>query len=279
MPVAVKVPKLEDQEAKTDFLNEIKICQRLKQIPHANIVPYIGFILEGTPSLVMTRMVGDLEKTMQSRQGGEKLTTLQLLNIVKDVSAALAHLHKQRIIHRDIAARNVLLDENKKAYICDFGLSLDLPQGKTSGKSPNLKIPFEVCAPEALDKNTLTYSSSTDAYMFGHLLFEIFTGGRGPYDDCRQVDDMYSPDDFYFRVKEKVLKGETPRLPAYWPELLGHLVSECWNKDPDARPSMPSANARLRKMIEKCRENPEAWKLEPPGPPPGPRQDVGYRYA
>ena len=95
---------------------------------------------------------------------------------------------------RDIACRNVLVKdfvlEGLRAAVGDFGLSLELTDGKTEGTSPKKAefIPLNISAPEALAHGL--FSEKTDVYMFGMLCYELFAR-KNPYEGTDIVDECF----------------------------------------------------------------------------------------
>lgn len=113
---------------------------------------------------------------LDSRKGNinenEKIENMSLGS-----ARGLEYIHSQKIIHRDIAARNVLYTENRIAKISDFGMSR---HGDFYAMSKgNKKIPLKWTAPESIV--TYQYTPKTDVFSFSILLWEIFSDGEEPY--------------------------------------------------------------------------------------------------
>ncbi|XP_069396698.1 tyrosine-protein kinase Fer isoform X4 [Delphinus delphis] len=174
--VAVKTCK-EDlpQELKIKFLQEAKI---LKQYDHPNIVKLIGVCTQRQPIYIIMELVpgGDFLSFLRKKKDEIKLK--QLVKFSLDAASGMAYLESKNCIHRDLAARNCLVGENNVLKISDFGMSRQEDGGVYS--SSGLKqIPIKWTAPEAL--NYGRYSSESDVWSFGILLWETFSLGVCPY--------------------------------------------------------------------------------------------------
>ena len=119
----------------------------------------------------------DYVRPLADDEDSEEASFSSLLSWSLQIARGMAHLQRLDIVHRDLATRNVLLDENKIAKVADFGMALTNSQ------------PIEVCdylcvrwtSPEAIfDKQ---FSSASDVWSFGLTLWEIFTMGDKPSKD------------------------------------------------------------------------------------------------
>jgi len=121
--------------------------------------------------------------------GKSRLRTAELLRYALQMCSALRYLKHEHIIHRDIAARNILLDEGlSTAKLGDFGLAVTVEEIEKKQKSENLhdidvllksKIAVKWTSPESLEKGEYTYQS--EMWSFGILLWEMWSYGRVPY--------------------------------------------------------------------------------------------------
>ncbi|ETO06561.1 TKL family protein kinase, partial [Reticulomyxa filosa] len=165
----------------------------------------------------------------------------------------ILHLHKANIVHRDIAARNILLEyvavnENKgsrvRAVVSDFGLSRIAEQGADRQHYTESKVgPIKWMSPESITNGNV-YNTKTDAYSFGITMWEVFAGSE-PYPNLTKTS-----------VAAQVLhKKCRPFVPMHWPTPLAYLIQRCWQNNPDFRPSffqVVSQLSHLSGIMDTC---------------------------
>jgi len=151
------------------------------------------------------------------------------------------HLHKQGILHRDIAARNFLVHSQKRAFVADFGKSVQLKQPETAYQGEKEeRIPIMWCAPEVLKRRRFTKAS--DVFAFGIFLYELIKQEEPYYglDAMSEVgpgvQDMSNP--------------LRPVVPGYCPIPLKDLMVKCWRGDPEQRPLIDEVNETLMSIHE-----------------------------
>ena len=154
-------------------------CKLLSELRHPHIVQFLGvcFVPDSQlPVLVMELLTTSLDELLENTANIPLSTTLSIL---QDVSRGLVHLHNRNpvVIHRDLSARNVLLNSAMTAKIADMGNSriVDIPPGQLA-KTMTQGIPGTLVymPPEALESTTkLKYGPSLDMFSFGHL--SLFT--------------------------------------------------------------------------------------------------------
>uniref|UniRef100_A0A8C5L7X4 Tyrosine-protein kinase n=2 Tax=Jaculus jaculus TaxID=51337 RepID=A0A8C5L7X4_JACJA len=218
--VAVKTCK-EDlpQELKIKFLQEAKI---LKQYDHPNIVKLIGVCTQRQPVYIIMELVpgGDFLSFLRKRK--DELKLKQLVKFSIDAASGMLYLESKNCIHRDLAARNCLVGENDVLKISDFGMSRQEDGGVYS--SSGLKqIPIKWTAPEAL--NYGRYSSESDVWSFGILLWETFSLGVCPYPGMTNQ-----------QAREQVERGYRMSAPQHCPEDISKIMMKCWDYNPENRP-------------------------------------------
>ncbi|XP_028660653.1 tyrosine-protein kinase Fer isoform X1 [Erpetoichthys calabaricus] len=234
-PVAVKTCK-EDlpQELKIKFLSEARI---LKQYDHPNIVKLIGVCTQRQPIYIVMELVpgGDFLSFLRKKK--EDLKTKQLVKFALDAAAGMAYLELKNCIHRDLAARNCLVGENNLLKISDFGMSRQEDDGIYS--SSGLKqIPIKWTAPEAL--NYGRYSSESDVWSYGILLWETFSLGMCPYPGMTNQ-----------QAREQVEKGYRMTCPQKCPEEIYKIMQRCWEYKPENRPKFADIQKELSLIKKK----------------------------
>ncbi|XP_045755694.1 tyrosine-protein kinase Fer isoform X3 [Mirounga angustirostris] len=227
--VAVKTCK-EDlpQELKIKFLQEAKI---LKQYDHPNIVKLIGVCTQRQPIYIIMELVpgGDFLSFLRKKKDEIKLK--QLVKFSLDAASGMSYLESKNCIHRDLAARNCLVGENNILKISDFGMSRQEDGGVYS--SSGLKqIPIKWTAPEAL--NYGRYSSESDVWSFGILLWETFSLGVCPYPGMTNQ-----------QAREQVERGYRMSAPQHCPEDIFKIMTKCWDYKPENRPKFSELQKEL----------------------------------
>ncbi|EPY74742.1 vascular endothelial growth factor receptor 1 [Camelus ferus] len=141
-------------------------------------------------------------------------------------------------IHRDLAARNILLSENNVVKICDFGLARDIYKNPDYVRKGDTRLPLKWMAPESIfDK---IYSTKSDVWSYGVLLWEIFSLGGSPYPGV-QMDE-----DFCSRLKE----GMRMRAPEYATPEIYQTMLDCWHRDPADRPRFAELVEKLGDLLQ-----------------------------
>ncbi|KAI7741648.1 hypothetical protein M8C21_003656, partial [Ambrosia artemisiifolia] len=174
--VAVKKLQVKDVRTKEEFENEVKL---ISNIHHRNLLRLLGWSSEGSDLfLVLEYMAnGSLDRFLWGAKKGT-LDWNQRYEIILGIAKGLAHLHSEchvKIIHRDIKSSNILLSDDFKAKIADFGLARFQPEDETH---VNTKFAGTLgyAAPEYVLHGAL--SDKVDTYSFGIVILEIISGQR-----------------------------------------------------------------------------------------------------
>lgn len=189
--VAIKRAKknIHDKHSGAEFKSEV---QTLEKIEHLNLVKFYGFLEHGEERILVVEYVpnGTLREHLDGLNGNV-LDFASRLDIGIDVGHAITYLHMYTdhpIIHRDIKSSNILLTENLRAKVADFGfarLAADTESGATH-VSTQVKGTAGYLDPEYLSTYQLTEKS--DVYSFGVLLVELVTGRR-PIEPKKEIKE------------------------------------------------------------------------------------------
>uniref|UniRef100_A0A4W4GZT6 Receptor tyrosine kinase-like orphan receptor 2 n=1 Tax=Electrophorus electricus TaxID=8005 RepID=A0A4W4GZT6_ELEEL len=244
--VAIKTVKDKDEGTlREEFRHEAMLRSRLQ---HPNIVCLLGVVTKEQPMsmifsysghgdlhefLVMRSPHSDVGSSDDDKTVKSALEQADFLHIVTQVAAGMEYLSSHHVVHKDLAARNILVCEKLNVKILDLGLFRDVYSAdyyKLMGNSP---FPIRWMSPEAITYGK--FSTDSDIWSYGVVLWEIFSYGLQPY--CG-----YSNQD----VIEMVRNRQVLSCPDDCPAWIYTLMLECWNEFPARRPRFKDIHARLR---------------------------------
>ncbi|KFO08296.1 Vascular endothelial growth factor receptor 3, partial [Balearica regulorum gibbericeps] len=166
------------------------------------------------------------------------LTMEDLICYSFQVARGMEFLASRKCIHRDLAARNILLSENNVVKICDFGLARDIYKDPDYVRKGSARLPLKWMAPESIfDK---VYTTQSDVWSFGVLLWEIFSLGASPYPGV-QINE-----EFCQRLKD----GTRMRAPEYATAEIYRIMLTCWHGDPKERPTFSDLVEILGNLLQ-----------------------------
>ncbi|XP_056378809.1 focal adhesion kinase 1 isoform X11 [Hyla sarda] len=233
MAVAIKTCKnCTSDSVREKFLQE---ALTMRQFDHPHIVKLIGVITENPVWIIMELCtLGELRSFLQVRKYNLDLAALILY--AYQLSTALAYLESKRFVHRDIAARNVLVSSSDCVKLGDFGLSRYM-EDSTYYKASKGKLPIKWMAPESI--NFRRFTSASDVWMFGVCMWEILMYGVKPFQGVKNND-----------VIGRIENGERLPMPPNCPPTLYSLMTKCWAYDPSRRPRFTELKAQLSTILE-----------------------------
>ncbi|VAH20397.1 unnamed protein product [Triticum turgidum subsp. durum] len=182
--VAIKRAQSGSMQGAPEFKNEIELLSR---VHHRNLVSLIGFCFQQGEQMLVYEFVagGTLRENLVVR--GTYLGWKKRLRIALGSARGLAYLHELAdppIIHRDIKSTNILLDENLKAKVADFGLSKLVADTEKGHVSTQVKGTLGYLDPEYYMTQQL--SEKSDVYSFGVVMLELVSG-RQPIEKGKYV--------------------------------------------------------------------------------------------
>ncbi|XP_062914845.1 focal adhesion kinase 1 isoform X14 [Mobula hypostoma] len=233
MAVAIKTCKnCTSDSVREKFLQE---ALTMRQFDHPHIVKLIGVITENPVWIIMELCTfGELRSFLQVRKYNLDLASLILY--AYQLSTALSYLESKRFVHRDIAARNVLVSSLDCVKLGDFGLSRYM-EDSTYYKASKGKLPIKWMAPESI--NFRRFTSASDVWMFGVCMWEILMYGVKPFQGVKNND-----------VIGRIENGERLPMPPNCPPTLYSLMTKCWAYDPSRRPRFNELKQQLSTILE-----------------------------
>ncbi|CAH8663094.1 unnamed protein product [Schistosoma rodhaini] len=231
--VAVKTCKLDaSYEERKRFLEEAHI---LGEFDHPHIIKLFGVCSDEPIWLVMEYApLGELRHYLIAKQN--ELTITQLLTYSYQIVTALACLESKKCVHRDIAARNILVSRPDCVKLADFGMSLILTDKDDFQAEQGRKMPIKWMAPESLHQRR--FSSASDVWMFAVCIWEILSRGVKPFSNLTNAEAV-----------EQIARGVRLERPDKCPHSLYEILLQCWNANPTLRPTFSMLKPRIRELI------------------------------
>ncbi|CAG9540504.1 unnamed protein product [Cercopithifilaria johnstoni] len=261
-----------DQVSKSEFLNEISLMKTLGY--HERLVNMLACITETEPYCLIVEYCsdGDLLHFLKKRcaymmkltemgidydglNSDEKInmdlviTLKQLLMFAVQISYGLEYLSQKGFVHRDVAARNILVHDKTNAKIGDFGLCRYIHRDSAHYKSKGGRLPVKWMSPEAIKHYEFTMQS--DVWSFGILMFEIVTLGGSPYPGI-QPNDML----------EHLDAGGRMEQPDNCPNEYYEVMRSCWAQEPSSRPDFGTIRQKLAGQLEDITDQYSYLKLD-----------------
>uniref|UniRef100_A0A670JTG8 Ephrin type-A receptor 10 n=1 Tax=Podarcis muralis TaxID=64176 RepID=A0A670JTG8_PODMU len=234
LPVAIRTLQASCSEKQVHtFLTEASI---MGQFDHSNIVRLEGVVTRGNPMMTVMEYMenGVLDSFLRRHEG--QLMASQLIGMLQGIASGMKYLTEMGYVHKKLAAHNVLVNGELVCKISGFRVSqeekMETVFSTLGGKSLVLWL-----APEASQYHR--FSSASDMWSFGIVMWEVMSYGERPYWDMSNQDVITAIEDG-FRLP----------APANCPPALHQLMLDCWQKDCTERPKFSQVHSTLGNMLQ-----------------------------
>ncbi|CAL5027172.1 unnamed protein product [Urochloa decumbens] len=279
--IAVKTLSGRTGHALHQLHNEIQV---LAQLQHSKLVRLLGYCLRQNDTLLVYEYIknGSLDSILFDKSMGSALHWEQQYNIILGIAKGILYLHEDsstRIIHRDLKASNILLDDDMEPKIADFGLARLLGEGHTLTKTVRVVGTFGYMAPEYAMHGLV--SPKVDIFSFGVLVLEIVTRrsncGSDDYSAVNLLSDVW--DHWTKGLVSHMLDQSLDGYGRIQALRCIHVGLLCVQVDPDDRPDISTVVFMLTR---------DGTELQPPkepafffarGSPSAPRSDGQSSYV
>lgn len=225
------VKTVKDQASEIQVTMMLTESCKLRGLHHRNLLPITNVCIEEgeKPMVILPYMNwGNLKLFLRQcklveANNPQAISQQDLVHMAIQIACGMSYLARREVIHKDLAARNCVIDDTLQVKITDNALSRDLFPMDYHCLGDNENRPVRWMALESLVNNE--FSSASDVWAFGVTLWELMTLGQTPYVD---IDP--------FEMAAYLKDGYRIAQPINCPDELFAVMACCWALDPEERP-------------------------------------------
>ena len=213
-----------------EFLDKVALMRKLR---HPKVIQVYAVSTSVKPIYIITEFMKHGSLLDHLRESSRSLELRQLIDVGSQVAAGMAYLEENNYIHRNLAARNVMMSGRLTCKVADYGLTRN---DDTCEDNSAAKFMVKWTAPEAALYSK--FSTKSDVWSFGILLYELISYGRFPYPGMNNA-----------QVLEALQTGYRMPCPTCCPEHLYDIMLDCWKDDAATRPSFDTLQCKMEEFF------------------------------
>ena len=237
--VAVKRPRQDaslsgrSSRGRAGVLNEIHL---LRTLNHECLARLVGYVSVDNPPMAVFELYpeGSLQTALDDGVVSDWAASLPYCS---DIAKALVYLHAKGVVHRQVAATNVLLC-GRRAVLSNLSRALApallpvSPQRQEGGETSRHAVDVRLLPPEALEEDI--FAPPADAWALGFLLYTVALKGRSPFAAATNE-----------QARDSIMRGWHPPPASGTPRTVHRLMHDCWHHVPEARPTAVESARRM----------------------------------
>ena len=213
----------------------------LSKLHHPCIIRFYGICADtASSSLFIVTELAERSLSDLLFHDKDHCDSATIFSIAAQIAEGVGFIHHKQLVHRDLKPENVLLDRGLSVKICDFGLARAAMSSSMTGQRGTPAYMAPELMTEAPTGPKLQYDAKVDTYSFGVMLWALHTR-QPPHKGLSS----------FAIIAQVMAHGLRPAIPGTCPEGLARLIRECWDQDPQKRPSMMATLKRIRGMSHK----------------------------